>query len=183
MHFTAGQAKTARYKEYCSASGIPYVGSTCAASANISFNKIVAAKCLKNAGVQNSSWHGIYSTRWHDRRDGNESICAFPPPYVVKPPMEGSSFGILIAESLIALPDAIGDVLDALRNCTCRRIYYREEASVGVLENFRNEELYTFPPAQIIFQKVHDYLSRKVLADSNIEVPSNFTHEEKQSHC
>jgi len=162
--------------------GIPYAGSG-ALPASISLNKIAARNVLRSAGIRIPA--GISFTV----RDGTTADMAmkvfslFPAPYVVKPPMEGSSFGIVIAETLIDLPDAIGDVLDAFGSALVEEYVLGREASVGVIENFRNEQLYTLPPAQIRIPTGSRYLTRKLISDANVdyEVPSNFTHEEKQA--
>jgi len=160
--------------------GIPYTGST-AAAAQTALNKIAARDMLRNAGVR------IPAGMSFSVRDGTTAdmamkvFAAFPPPYVVKPPMEGSSMGILIAESLIALPDAIGDVLDEYGMALVEEFLLGKEASVGVIEKYRNEELYTLPPAQIHLPSGARYLDRDVLAEGrhSYQVPSNFTHQEK----
>jgi len=58
-----------------------------------------------------------------------------------------------------------------------------KEASVGVIEKFRNEELYTLPSAQIILPEGARYLDKNVISDAGMryDVPSNFTHEQKQA--
>jgi D-alanine-D-alanine ligase len=161
--------------------GVRYAGSNAVAS-KVALNKLLARQALKNAGVRIPL--GLSFTV----KDGTTAdmamkvFAAFPPPYVVKSPFEGSSFGVIFVESLVALPDAIGDVLDAYGLALVEEYVLGEEANVGVLENFRNERLYTLPPARIILPTGSRYLDRDTLSSGNAkyEVPSNFTHEQKR---
>jgi D-alanine-D-alanine ligase len=107
----------------------------------------------------------------------------FPPPCVVKPPFEGSSIGIIVVEVLPALPDAIGDVLDAYGSALVEEFIRGEEATIGVIENFRDQPLYTLPPAHVIFPEHFRILDKHVLHHGTHQylVPSNFSHGEKQT--
>ena len=75
------------------------------------------------------------------------------PPYVVKPPAEGSSQGIRIANTVIELPDALGDTLDQYGSVLVEEYLIGAHATVAVLEHFRQEPLYVFPPAHIDLPK------------------------------
>jgi D-alanine-D-alanine ligase len=180
LHGGAGEDGTVQ--RILQRSGIPYSGSN-ALAANMSMNKIAARSILQRAGVKVPM--GMYFTV----QDGTtaemamQAFAKFPPPYVVKPSMEGVSTGIIIAESLLALPDAIGDVLDEYGIALVEEFLLGTEASVGVIENFRNEPLYVLPPAEIILPEGARYLNNETISSGAHEyrVPSNFTYEEKQA--
>lgn len=180
LHGGAGEDGTVQ--RILQRSGIRYAGSNAQASA-ASFNKIIARQMLQDAGVQ------IPAGMSFTIRDGTTGDMAmkvfaqFPPPYVVKPPVEGSSMGIIIAESLIDLPDAIGDVLDAYGNALVEEFVMGHEVTTGIIEAFRNEELYVLPPAQILLPDGARYLHRDILTERSheLEVPSNFTHTQKKA--
>ncbi len=179
LHGGAGEDGTVQ--RMLERSGIPYGGSRVIAS-NAALNKTLAREILSRAGIRVplGVTFGI--------RDGTTGEMArhaftlFSPPYVVKPPMEGSSMGILIAETIVDLPDAIGDVLDAYGKALVEEYVMGEEAVVGVLEHFRNEPLYALPPAHIQLPDSARFLHRDVLREDahRLVVPSNFTHDQKK---
>jgi D-alanine-D-alanine ligase len=179
LHGGAGEDGT--IQRILDRAGIPYAGSRVIAS-NASFNKILARELLRRSGVRIP--RGI-SFGLRDGTTGEMAAQAFtlmPPPYVVKPPMEGSSTGIVIAETIIELPDALGDVLDAYGKALVEEFVLGEEVSAGVIENFRSEPLYVLPPAHIVLPDSARYLHRDVLSEASHRyvVPSNFSHEQKR---
>ena len=160
--------------------GIPYTGSRVVA-ASVSANKIMAREMLERAGVQ------VPQGMAFSIRDGTtgdmalEVFNTFAPPYVVKPPMEGASTGIIIADTIIELPDAIGDILDAYGKVLVEEFVMGKEVTVGVVEGFRNEDLYAFPPVHVVVPDHARYLDRNVLSEGSHSyvVPSPFTHSQK----
>ncbi len=107
----------------------------------------------------------------------------FGPPYIVKPQSEGASYGIRVVLQVIELPDAIGDVLDEYGAALIEQYIAGAEASVGVIEDFRGQELYVLPPAYVILPGEDRFLSHQVHEDATAkyECPSNFTHAEKRA--
>ncbi len=180
LHGGAGEDGTVQ--RILERAGIPYTGSKVIAS-NASSNKIIARELLSRAGIN------IPRGKVFTLRDGPTGEMAmqvfqmFPPPYVVKPPSEGSSIGIIIADTLPALPDAIGDVLDAYGVALIEEFILGSEATVGVIENFRKEPLYALPPAEIVLPKSARYLDKDVLQSHShrLIVPSNFSFADKRA--
>ncbi len=162
--------------------GVPYAGSSALAS-NSALNKILTREILYNAGIRMPS--GVaFSTRDGTTADmARVAFSIFGPPYVVKPPSEGSSRGIYIVDTIMQLPDAIGDVLDAYGTALVEQFMYGDEATVGVIQDFRNEELYALPPAHVVIPDDSRYLDHQTYRDGNHrhDVPSNFSHEEKRA--
>ena len=108
-------------------------------------------------------------------------FASFGPPYIVKPTNEGASTGIRVVDGVIDLPDAIGDVLDAFGAAMIQQYIRGEHVSAGIIEDFRNEELYALPPS---YQKIPNdarFIENHHYHDAPLEheVPSHFTHEEK----
>lgn len=162
---------------------VPYAGST-ALSSGLSLNKIRAREILQRAGIR------IPRAAIFSLKDGlNTAQMArsvfeqFGPPYVVKPPSEGASHGIIVAADLRALPDALGDVLNQFSAALVEEFIRGRQASVGIIENFRGRELYALPPALLVLPD-----GAKVLESAHYEegtlrhmVPSDFTHDEKRA--
>ena len=129
---------------------IPYAGSRPLQSA-LALNKIRSREILERAGVIMP--RAIWFTLNDEATTGEMAKIAFnlfPPPFVLKPPLEGSSYGITIAKHLVDLPDAIGDALDRYGAVLVEEYIRGREASVGLIENFRKENLYALPPARTL---------------------------------
>jgi len=73
----------------------------------------------------------------------------FAAPYIVKPLQGGSSIGVRIVQTLHELPDAIGDVLDEYDAVIVEEYVLGTEATVTVLQDFRETPLYALPPVEI----------------------------------
>lgn len=161
--------------------GIPYAGSR-ALQSGIALNKIRAREMLQAAGVRMP--RAISFSHQNAMPTGDMASLVFSqfgPPYLVKPPAEGASRGIRIAATIIELPDAIGDVLEQHGAALVEEFIRGDEASVGIIHDFRNEPLYVLPPAHVakdshvIPTEWHDAGTLKHA------VPSPFTHAQKLS--
>ena len=147
--------------------GVPYTGSRASASA-LSLNKIRAREILNNAGILMPRAASFSIQNDVTTADMARAVFEqFGPPYVVKPAAEGSSFGIITADSIVDLPYVIADVLDAYGAALVEEFIRGEEATTGVIEDFRNEEFYVLPPAHVL------------VAGTRYAVPSSFSHEDK----
>lgn len=161
--------------------GIPYAG-TRAPHVGSSLNKIRMRELLKRAGVRMPRAVSFSIDNGLNTAEMAEAVFSqFGPPYVVKPPSEGASKGILIARTLHDLPEAIGDVIDAYGSALIEEFLRGEEVSVGLIEHFRNEDLYALPPAHVYKDALHiahEHHSEGILRHS---VPSRFSYEHKLS--
>jgi D-alanine-D-alanine ligase len=79
------------------------------------------------------------------------------------------------------LPDAIGDVIDAYGSALVEEHIRGKEASVGLIEHFRNDPLYTLPPAQVVHNLSHVDLDAHTRGALQHLVPSPFSYEQKLS--
>ena len=163
--------------------GVPYAGARSPAAA-LSLNKIRAREVLQQAGIRMPRAVSFSLKNALTTADMSQLVFSqFGPPYVVKPPQEGASNGIRLAETLLDLPDVIGDVLDAYGAALVEEYIRGEEASVGLIEDFRGEELYALPPAHVVVPAGARHLHFAHHQEGNLRhnVPSNFTHAEKQA--
>lgn len=163
--------------------GVAYAGAD-PSSAALSLNKIRAHEILQRAGVRMP--RAISFSLENDLNTGEMTQAVFSqfgPPYVVKPPSDGGSSGIRVAKALLDLSDAIGDVLDAYGAVLIEEYIRGYEASVGIVENFRNEDLYALPPAHVALPEDLSFMSPRAHEEGLLRhtVPSNFSHAEKQA--
>ncbi len=163
--------------------GVPYIGSS-ALPSSLSLNKIRARQVLQKAGIRMPRAISFSTRNSLNTVEMARIIFAqFGPPYVVKPPNEGASHGIRVAAHLVELPDVLGDVLDAYGAALVEEFVRGQEATVGVIEDFRGEEMYTLPPTHVILPEGARFMDPLHHEEGSLRhiVPSNFSHSEKQA--
>lgn len=163
--------------------GVPYAGARPAA-ASMALNKIRAREVLQRAGIRMP--RAVSFSLENDLTTAEMAqvvFSQFAAPYVVKPPADGSSHGIRLAKAITELGDAIGDVIDAYGAVLVEEQVRGKEAAVGIIEGFRNEDLYALPPAEVILPSGMSFLEPRAYSDASLRhlVPSHFSHEEKQA--
>ncbi len=162
-------------------SGIPYAGSRPMQSA-IALNKILTRDVLANAGIRMPQ--GISFTLKDGMHTGEMAHgvhARFAPPYVVKPPNDGAAMGVRVVESFAELPDAIADVLDVYGSALVEEYVHGEEASVGIIDGFRNEDTYVLPPAHVKHGARHLSREHHESGELTHHAPGGFTYMQKQS--
>lgn len=161
--------------------GVPYTGSG-PLSSGLALNKIRTKELLAKHGILTPQ--GLSFTLGDTRTSGDmarDVFARFGPPYIVKPVSEGASQGIRIAKTIVELPDILADNLEAFGSVLVEEFVRGVEATVGLIENFRDQELYALPPARVLppegarmleSQHHHDALAQ-------YRVPSDFADDEK----
>lgn len=161
-------------------SGIPYAGSR-ALSAGISLNKIRSREVLTRGGIPMARAVSFSLQNRMNTSDMAEGVFAlFGPPYVVKAPAEGSSQGIRIARTILELPDTIADTLDAYGAALVEEYLIGAHATVAVIEEFRGESMYAFPPAHIELPRGATHFDPYAEEFGRHTVPSRFPHDIKR---
>src|SRR3989338_5714110 len=133
--------------------GVPYTGSSAVASA-VSFNKQQTKYLAQNLGVKVA--HGIMVENTGDIEAVAHNIFrTFPHPAIVKPVTGGSSQGTTIAENFAQLERALAAAFDYAPQALVEEYIKGKEATVGVIQNFRNESAYALLPSpnEILSQK------------------------------
>src|SRR3989344_1003332 len=181
LHGGAGEDGTVQ--RILERAGVPYAGARPQAAA-LSLNKIRAREILQQAGIRMP--HAVSFNLGNALTTGEMSnlvFSQFGPPYVVKPAQEGGSHGIQIATTLLELPDVLGDILDAYGAALVEQYIQGAHASVGVIENFREEELYVLPPAHVVIPDGFQFLQPSHHLDGSLRhnVPSSFSQSEKRA--
>lgn len=163
--------------------GVPFSGSTGLSSA-LALNKIRAREILERTGIRMPRAVSFIAGRLNTTRDmARAAFSQFPPPYIIKPAVEGAGSGIVVARTLPELTQKIGDVLEKYGAALIEEYIPGAQASVGVIEKFRNQELYVLPPARVelpagaaFFEPAHH-----VAGGARHVVPSDFSDEEKRA--
>lgn len=163
--------------------GVRYAGSR-GLPAAISHNKARALEIARGAGILTP--RGILFSVQADLTTGDMSravFAAFGPPYIVKPPLEGSSQGIVFASTIAELPQALAETLDRFGTALVQEFIRGENARVGIIEDFRGQEFYALPPAHMLKPDGKDFIDEEARHSGSVRhvVPSNFTSDEKRS--
>ncbi len=162
--------------------GVPYAGSAPLPSA-LSLNKVRATEVLRHAGLRMPRSASFVARSSMDTGEMARLVFSeFGPPYIVKPPLEGASNGILIAASVVDLPQVLADVLDTFGAAIVEEYLVGEDATVGIIEDFRNEEVYALPPVHIVVPDNAEILhfAHHMQGGHHHLVPSDFSMKHKK---
>lgn len=162
---------------------IPYIGSE-ALPSGLSLNKIQSGIVLKNAGIRMP--RAVSFSVQSSMPVGEMARFVFEhfgPPYLLKPPFGGASHGLVLVATIVELPNAIADAIEAYGAALVEEFVHGEEASVGIIEDFRGQELYALPPAHVMYPEESPFLhfDHHTNGELRYAVPSNFTDLEKRA--
>ncbi len=161
---------------------IPYTGSAPYASA-IAMNKRIAKEHLKDTGIAMARHMQLTREGVTDPVKTAHSISElFGTQYVVKPIAGGSSIGTRIANNTHELAKALSEVLSTHDVVLVEERIEGKEATVGILENYRNEKHYVMPAVEIIPPAESGFFAADVKYNgSTAEIcPGRFTKLQKQ---
>lgn len=170
---------------------IPYTGSGAFASA-VGFNKILAKEQFARLGIKTPKYlvhepfdqiHGE-SIEDYAKRAAKSIWDKLPPPWVVKLPSSGSSVGVYICKTFDELVNALEESAGSSSPILVEEMIEGKEATVPIIEKFRNQAIYALPPIEIRVPKGKDFFDYEVkYGESSTEAevcPGNFTREEKE---
>ena len=160
--------------------GIPYTGSTALASA-VGMNKVLSKKIFKNNNLK-TPLHTTLSNIDNLEAEIVKLFKSFPMPAVVKPVSGGSSVGTAIAKTLADLEVTVTDALKYGKVALIEEYITGREATCGVVDNFRNEQVYALLPVEIRKPSDSAFFDYKAKYSGQSEeiCPGNFTAEEKK---
>lgn len=134
---------------------VPYTGSGAMASA-IGMNKILAKEVFKNAGLKIA--RGAIAERGGIVGDSARKIFStMSPPWVVKPSSSGSSVGVSLAKNFIELETTMESAFELGDKILVEEYISGREATCGVIDNFRNQAVYSLPVIEIIPQSGNNF--------------------------
>jgi D-alanine-D-alanine ligase len=170
-----------RLHEILDAFNIPYTGPNAAVS-KLVFDKQRTKDAVAAFGVKTAHGIVIDAQKISDIDKTAQNIFrTFPHPAVVKPIAAGSSVGVTIADSFHALLSGIERARAVGPHILIEEYIPGKEATVGVIDNFRNEKLYALMPVEIVPPKDHGFFSydAKYGGETIERVPGNFSRDEK----
>lgn len=167
-----------------------YTGSGALGSA-VGMNKALAKDLFKIHSIK-TPYHIVLENKDREvERDpsllGRHALTifrSFPMPAVVKPASAGSSLGISIVRDFQSIEPALAEAFRHDDTVVVEEFIAGAEATVGIVENFRGEELYVLPPIEIrhrreFFDYDAKYSDNRAVSAEEI-VPGNFTSEQKE---
>lgn len=163
------------------ASGVPYTG-TRALGAAVAMNKLATKKSLVNLDVKLPR-HTIINADIDLKEAALRIFNTMLQPVVVKPISSGSSVGVSIVHGPHATAEALEKALSISPRALVEEFISGREATCGVLEHFRGEDVYALPPIEIIAPKENSFFDydAKYSGKSQEICPSNFSDETKKA--
>ncbi len=164
---------------------IPYTGSGSYASA-IAMNKILTKDHLRNLGIALAPHMQLSRERVSDvDRSAYAVSQLFGPEFVVKPIRGGSSIGTFVARSTAELARVLEQAFAQHSEVIVEERIQGKEATVGVIEDYRDTPVYVLPVIEIAPGADVDHFSYETKygnATSEIEIcPGRFSQTEKDS--
>lgn len=161
--------------------GVRYTGSDAFSSA-IAMNKVITKDRLSKLGISMAP-HMLVSDAAKGNIHGTAQSIAdlFGPRYVVKPVNGGSSVGTICADSLPMLEKTLDVTLELYDKVLVEEFIEGKEATCGVIENFRNKDVYALPPIEIVPPENAVFFDYTVKYDGTTEeiCPGRFSRSEK----
>lgn len=160
---------------------IPFTGSSSLSSA-IAFNKALTKDIVEREGVLTPKYKVITNDQLDDIYDiTNQIISDIGPEYMVKPNTSGSSISTQLVRNSVTLQTVIEDTLKKYDSIIVEEFIRGKEATVAVLEDFRGEEIYTFPITEIIPSRKFPFFDyqAKYSGETETVCPSSFSYRER----
>ncbi len=167
---------------------IPYTGSGSFASA-VGYNKVLSKEQFKNLGIKTPNH--IVIPKYEQELDGEIESYSIKvakqihdklvPPWIVKPLSGGSSVGMRMCKTFPELVEAFMIGINKEVDVLVEEMIEGKEATVGVLNNFRNKKVYVLPPTEIRIPRSKSFFDFEAKYEGKSEevCPGNFTNEEK----
>jgi len=159
--------------------GIPYTGSGTLGSA-VAMNKALAKEHLQSLNIKTPQ-HKVLEVTDDLEERVFEIFRKQSPPLVVKPCTGGSSVGVTIAKSYEALLQSVYKAFEYAPKVLIEEYIKGREATCGVIEHFREKELYSMLPIEIIPPQENNFFDydAKYSGKTQEICPGNFSVEEK----
>jgi D-alanine-D-alanine ligase len=161
---------------------IPYVGTKAYAS-SLAMNKYIAKDHLKKLSIKLPRHMRITAEGISDPLQTAQSITnVFGKQYIVKPTSGGSSFGIKRASNMQELGVVIAELSAIYPDLLVEEYIHGTEATVGIIEDYRDQALYDLPAVEIIPTSDEDFFTTeaKYNGSTNEICPGRFTKTQKQ---
>ena len=159
--------------------GIPFTGSGSFASA-IGMNKNMSKDVYKKENMKTPQSLLLESLQ-DISVQAHKAFQKFPLPVIVKPTSSGSSVGVKIVRGFPELEEAIRLAFEHSNSVLIEEFIDGIEATCGVIDGFRDHDLYALPPIEIRphGDRIFDF-EAKYQGLSDEIVPGNFTDAQKK---
>ncbi|MBI4691831.1 MAG: D-alanine--D-alanine ligase [Candidatus Terrybacteria bacterium] len=159
--------------------GIPYTGSGVLAS-SLGMNKILAREAFTGAGL-NVPRAMVVDKKEDAGRAAHLVFRKIGPSWVVKPNSSGSSIGVSIVHAFNNLIEAIEKAFTFDSKIIIEEYIKGTEATCGVVDNFRNQKIYSLPVIEIIPPPEQEFFNydAKYSGETKEICPANFDSEIK----
>jgi len=159
---------------------VPFTGSGSFASA-LGMAKHLAKKVFKDHNIK-TPVHRVISKKDYTEHTAKELWTTFTQPSVIKPSTAGSSVGVTLAHSLADVKEGLEKAFAVADKVLVEELIKGREATCGVLEKFRGQDIYPLFPIEIVpqkHQKFYDSESKYSSDEGALHIcPGNFTKEE-----
>ncbi|MBU6310349.1 ATP-grasp domain-containing protein [Patescibacteria group bacterium] len=147
--------------------------------ASLAMNKVVSKQLMAAQGVLVPR-HVLVGVTPNLERRALEIWRSFPQPSVVKPLASGSSVGVTLVKTFEQFLDALKNAFQYAKDVVVEEYVRGREATVGVIDRFRGQQVYVLPPVEIILPVTSEIFDWQAKYGGNavIRVPSGFTRQE-----
>lgn len=156
--------------------GTPYTGSDSFASFT-AMHKVIAKERAKEAGIKTPRYRFIEEGSDIDAVI-HEVVRSFPQPVIIKPARWGSSVGMSLSAGYQPIHQAVTGLLaDGAHGVLIEEFIRGTEATAGVVEGLRGEELYALPTVEIVPSEQHRFFTfdAKYSGDTIEHCPGRFS--------
>lgn len=160
---------------------VPYTGSTAFAS-GVAMNKTTTKHFLKDTGIKMPQHVQVSRDSLHDMGRVVENIIdTFGPQYIIKPVSASSSVGTMSVKNPLLLQQALTDALSRYDEVLVEAKIPGREATCGVINRYRDKQVYTLPAIEIVLPHDADFYSTELKHADTTEhhCPSRFTRDIK----
>ena len=162
--------------------GIPFTGSN-AFSSTVAFNKELTKETLRDHGINMARHRRVSKIEtFHNVQTEVESIIGeLGAELFIKPIGGGSSVGARYVPHAEALHSALTELLQEYDTLMVEEFIRGKEATVGVLQHYRDQDLYVLPSIEITPPGGIPYFSYEVKYNGSTEeiCPGRFSYSEK----
>lgn len=163
--------------------GVSYTGSSAYAS-GIAMHKGYTKEHIKALDISLPQ-HVIISRADFrtGRQHAGEIRSRFGPEYILKPLASGSSVGIVHVHDTLKLGESIDALMEEYPEIMVEEYIQGREITCGVIERYRNMDLYALPPIEIIPPPTSTFFDHTVKYDGSTQeiCPASLTYSEKRS--
>lgn len=157
--------------------GVPFTGPK-KMGATISMNKHHTKEILKKAGIK-TPHHKNYDLKSEDEinETSRKIFNSFSFPLVLKATSKGSSVGVYIIQNMQDLREALCKLYQESPNFICEEYITGKEGTVGVIDCFRGDKIYSLLPIEIIPPESKKFFDYECKYDGSTKeiCPGNFS--------